>query len=401
MSEHPSLSLDAIPVLIRECDAIVDRIDLIRIDVKHERHFSFGTWHGRQQMALRVWSGDEYGWGETIASAKEPDLRMETRREPFCRLLGKTLHAAFAEIRTNQDAWKGHNSEIAEMALLDLAGRRLGMLSLDLLDLPGRDPLPGLFCVLEKDLDAVRREIQHSLDQNLKTHLKIKLFGDVQTDLAVTKTARDAFGDGFLSGDVNGGYFRWGTHGEDEHADLDDIAGKLLQLHEAGLDACEDPAHISEQEWIELQKKVDPLALLPDAPTRPATKKKDTLPAGMGKIYNIHPDCTGSFLDGVALARRIQGFGDGTKLMIGDQSLVGPACNSWTQLAIGLGADWVEALEKPHECTDFTDCITHRNVEQKPDGRFGLVANPRPGFGLMVDEDKLAAKAGDIHTMHI
>ncbi len=398
MSQAKPLDLDNIPAPLADAEGKIDRIDLYRIDVTHERHFSFGTWHGRQQMVLRYWSQGKYGWGETIASANEPDLKIASRKEPYEQLLGKTVDEAIRFLRTHQEDWKGRQSEIAEMALLDLGGRLLETPTLELLELPGREPIPGLFCVLEKDIDAVKREVQNSLDQNLTTHLKIKLFGDVELDEKVIRAAREVFGrEGTLTGDVNGGYFSRRNRQPGQKPGLEDVAARLTRLHAAGLDACEDPGHFEDEDWIRLQKLVEPLSLLPDAPTRPATVRKNTLPDGMGHIYNIHPDCMHSFLDAVALARRIQDFG-GPKLMVGDQSLIGPACDSWTQLAIGLGADWVEAILKPHECRDFIDCIRSRNVRQQEDGRFGL-SELSPGFGLEVDEDALAQKAGDVWTL--
>ena len=73
------------------------------------------------------------------------------------------------------------------------------------------------------------------------------------------------------------------------------------------------------------------------------------------------------------LAARIDdNQGHGKKLMVGDASLVGPACSAWQQLAIGLGANWVEAIEKPQENDVFQRCVLRNPVERAPDGRFAL-----------------------------
>jgi hypothetical protein len=95
----------------------------------------------------------------------------------------------------------------------------------------------------------------------------------------------------------------------------------------------------------------------------------------------------GSVADTVPLGRRVQQE-FGARLMVGDQSLVGVACTAWEQVAIGLGADWVEAIEKPQE-NDLLQRVTLAcSTEQKADGRFGI-AELRPGFGLELDLDAL------------
>lgn len=83
------------------------------------------------------------------------------------------------------------------------------------------------------------------------------------------------------------------------------------QLREAGLDACEDPAFLEIPEWVELQKRVAPLQLIPDYPMRGSRDSIKRICRGMGGIYNIHPDSAGSIIDAVILAGRIRELGAG------------------------------------------------------------------------------------------
>jgi hypothetical protein len=180
----------------------------------------------------------------------------------------------------------------------------------------------------------------------------------------------------YVTADANSGY----TCETEE--DIEPLATDLLRLHGNGLSACEDPARMPNEYWVRLQEMVGGLDLIPDYPTRPARESVSTLLPGMGRVYNMHPACMGTIIDVVPLARRIHEFG--AEVMVGDHSLVGPACTAWQQIAIGLGAAWVEALEKPQESDDFPRSITGCATTQLPDGRFGL-EELRPGFGLEVD----------------
>jgi hypothetical protein len=77
--------------------------------------------------------------------------------------------------------------------------------------------------------------------------------------------------------------------------------------------------------------------------------------------------------------------------MIGDDSLIGPSCPVWQQIAVGVGAAWVEALEKPQE-SDVFPRAARTATAQQPDGRFG-VAELHPGFGTEVDEELLRSES--------
>jgi L-alanine-DL-glutamate epimerase-like enolase superfamily enzyme len=193
----------------------------------------------------------------------------------------------------------------------------------------------------------------------------------------------------YVTADVNGGYAY--TAGESTKP----LAQQLLNLRHAGLDACEDPAWLSNEEWVSLQSQIEDLALIADYPTRPSWTAGKSLLPDMARIYNLHPASMGSLLEVPALTERIQGFGG--QLMIGDDSLIGPACPVWQQIAIGVGAAWVEALEKPQE-SDVFPRVAHTATAQQPDGRFGI-AQLKPGFGTEIDEELLRGESAAYCTL--
>lgn len=367
-------------------------IELYRYDVNVERTFSHGAWTNRIHGFIRISAGDgdrvQCGWGENIMAVNREELDLKEWLTPLQDLIGMPIGKAIRTVMSRLAELGSKRAEMVETALLDLAGQLLGQSVLELLGLDGKEPVPGLFCILENDLEKVRERAQESWDQGYRTHLKIKLFGDIVLDKKIVEAARDVMGpETFIVGDVNDGY-----RSKKSEDNLDGIVAAMRILQEAGLNACEDPASLTVPQWIELQRQSGALQLLPDAPLRPAIEAARSVTPGMGGIYNIHPGCAGSLIHAVELARKIQNFG--AKLMIGDDSLVGPACTVWQQLAIGLSADWVEALEKPGESDAFQTCVITQVTLRTADSRVSL-RDLSPGFGLVLDERRLRSCCRD------
>lgn len=363
-------------------------IEVYRYDVNVGRTFSHGTWKNRVHGFIRISAGDRSGWGENIMAVNREELDLNEWLSPLQDLIGMPIGEAVRTVMSRLVELGSKRAEMVETALLDLAGQLLGQSALELLGLTGKEPVPGLFCILENDTEKVRERAQESWDQGYRTHLKVKLFGDITLDKKIVEAARAIMGpETFIVGDVNDGY-----RPKKSEESLDGIVVAMSILHEAGLNACEDPASLTVPQWIELQRQTDTLQLLPDAPLRPAIEAVHSVRPGMGGIYNIHPGCAGSLIHAVELARKIQSFG--ARLMIGDDSLVGPACTVWQQLAIGLSADWVEALEKPGESDAFETCVIAQVTSRTADSRVNLRSSS-PGFGLVLDEVQLRSCCRD------
>ena len=52
----------------------IDTIELFRYDINTPRHFSWGTWHNRQHVFMRITSGEHTGWAEVAADKNNPEL---------------------------------------------------------------------------------------------------------------------------------------------------------------------------------------------------------------------------------------------------------------------------------------------------------------------------------------
>lgn len=370
---------------VRETDARIDGVELYVVQVNAERRFSYAVQKDRQHVFIRFMASGQSGWDELGLPTAKPGETIEQRLahlEWYRELKGKTPYEAINYLVEQRNKKNRSDLEHAEMALLDLAGRLLNKPATELLGLTGTSPVPGLYCILSDNPQTVREEAARALEQNLRTHLKVKLYGKPDVDKAVVRAAREVFGaTAYVAGDVNMGY----RHGE-SNAPVDDVVAAMISLRNLGLNACEDPAEMSNDQWAYVQDRIGAMSLIPDVPLRPAWKSRFNLDPRMGRIYNMHPSCMGSVIEMVELSKVIRA--NGKKLMVGDASLVGPGCPAWEQLAIGMGADWVEAIEKPQENDVFQRCTVRNPVQRTPDGKFG-VKQFRPGFGVDIDEQKL------------
>ena len=346
----------------------IDAIEFYGIQVNAERRFSYATQKNRLHAFIRISAGGKSGWAEANLGydpKNKPFEKRIWRMAWYAELKGKTVAEALKFTVARRPA--GYRElEYAEMALLDLAGKLTGKPTIELLGLTGRKPVPGLYCILSDDPKQVTIEAKRSLEQNLYTHLKVKLYGKSDVDAAVVRAARAVMGpDAYIVGDVNFGYRRKIS---DESTKA--IVDAMIKLRDAGLSGCEDPAALTREQWSNIQNQTGTLDLVPDAPLRPAWDADKNISPSMGRVFNMHPACMGSVAETTVLGQRILSWNK--RLMVGDSSLVGPACPAWQQIAIGLGADWVEAIEKPQENDAFKKCITKSSIKRTANGQFGI-----------------------------
>ncbi|CAM3320738.1 mandelate racemase/muconate lactonizing enzyme family protein [Zobellia roscoffensis] len=359
----------------------ITKIELYKYDINIPRYFSFGTWYNRQHLFMKVSAGDYYGWSEIPASRNTPDINPINWVNYVKQYKGLSIENAQKLLEFQQLPESGTSlkeMEFIDVALLDISGKIQGKPAIELLNLPYRAAVPGLYCILYKNEEEVRKEAEKSLEENLAHHLKFKMYGDKKLDLKLLKTIRKVIGDNAqVISDVNGGYKDWDS--------LEELADTLKLFTAYGLDAIEDPANLKTHQWVQLQKMVGNLSLIPDKPLRPSWKGIKTISPGMGRIFNLHPSTMGSFKQTAVLAKKIKDFGG--KIMIGDDSLVGPACSAWQQVAIGSGSEWVEAIEKKEDSKPYLDCILQSPTKKQSNGFY--VLDPVPGFGLVLDEKRL------------
>jgi len=368
----------------------------VRLYLKHiyaVKHFSFGSWSSRQHVIVAIEAAGKIGFAESILSVNRPDATLDDWKEKAAMLPGLHAGQAVAEVRGQQGSWPEQLVEMLEMALIDLCGKIKGIPANHLLGLCETHPVFGVHVILSDNMDEVAESAQWAKANHKSRFIKVKLFGREDLDCKVIRTVRSICPpqETYLIGDVNCGYRR-----ENASVTLAEIARHLHALHNAGLDACEDPAFLQQQDWVELQQMAAPLELIPDYPMRPSRRAVQEICAGMGAIYNIHPDSAGSIIDAILLAGRIRELGAG--LMIGDDSLVGPSATIWQQLASGLNARWVEATEKRNESDFYYRSIRSMATDSADDP---ITVDLKPGFGIEIDEKKLALETDQMAVIGI
>jgi len=379
-----SLSYPLLSSCIRDKEVLnkkITKIEFYQYNINIPRYFSFGTWLNRQHIFMKISAGDYYGWSEIPASRNSPNVDLN----PWIRYVKqfKGLSIVEAQKLLQSQQVKGLKIafkylELMDMGLLDLAGRLQQIPSIELLGLHQKEAVPGLYCILHKDEDKVREEAKKSLEQNLGHHMKFKMYGDLKVDLHLLRIIRHVLGeDAVVIADVNKGYKKWKS--------LEELAEILNTFKENGLNAIEDPAPLTSKQWIALQSLTGDLDLIPDAPMRPAWLGIGKLQKDMGRIVNLHPSTMGSFHHTALLSKKVKEMG--AKVMIGDDSLVGPACSTWQQIAIGAGATWVEAIEKEEDSKEYLECVLQSATTKRGDGYYKM--DSKPGFGLELDEKRL------------
>ncbi|MDG1968395.1 MAG: enolase C-terminal domain-like protein [Flavobacteriaceae bacterium] len=362
----------------------IDEINLFLINVTKERNFSYGVWKNRQHVMINIKGANHIGWGETKVSSNQPDFDLSKWSEVFQKLKGMTVTDAIEEVRNQflQGHWRPIITEGLLMTLYDLMGKVENKPTVKIWGLEGEDPVPAIFCILEREEEMVVKQAQIAKDQNMHRYVKIKMFGDFETDKKNVTALRKFLGpDAFILGDPNRGY--------DHVKDLNELSQIMVALHQAGMDGVEDPSNLKKEELIFLQSNVGKLSIVPDHIMRPAAKSIKYFDERMGNFFNLHPNCMGTFHEINQMAKVIKESGKG--IMIGDSSLVGAACTFWQQIAIGNKASWVEAMEKPQEQDAFINCIEEKATQLNAEGKVSV--DFKPGFGLKVNETKLKSLA--------
>lgn len=348
----------------------------LQVDVKRE--FSYGSWPRRFHCVAEFTADGKYGYGELcIPETDEQPFSAEEYANYFREFAGLGLAQAYEKTVSKRGVFPNKVLEAAEMALIDLQGKLNQVSAVEMLGLDENHAVAGLYCILQHSPEKLAEAALKFASRAPLTHVKLKLFGDLEHDCKLVKVLRETVGkDCYIAGDVNDGY----------PADLAVLVPAMKALAESGLDACEDPSQMPWEMWQALQKEVPELNLIPDFPMRPAYETLETAQLCSGMTGNLHPDCMGSVISAVELGKKLKS--QGIPVMIGDDSLVAAGCPAWQQVACAIGAQWVEALEKPDEFSAFADCVVKSAMRQRGDGKYVMTPGI-PGFGLEIDREKL------------
>ena len=365
----------------------IEQITVYCLQVDINREFSYGSWPRRFHCVVELSSQGKYGYGEIcVPETDDTPFVFDEYTAMYQTFSQLTFEEAYRTTVAKRGLFPNKVLESVEMALIDLQGKILGVPAVKLLGLEENNAVSGLYCILQHAPEKVVEAAEKFMSRYPVTHIKLKLFGELEHDCKLINALRNAVGkDCFIAGDVNDGY----------PDDLQVLIPAMESLYNAGLDACEDPARMSWQMWNDLQKAVPQLHLIPDFPMRPAYTTVETAELCEGMIGNLHPDCMGSIIATAELGKKLKR--NNIPVMIGDDSLVAAGCTAWQQIACAVGAEWVEALEKPDEFAPYADCVISSAMNRQCDGRYAMTPDV-PGFGLVLDRNKLKSLSAFYHS---
>lgn len=367
---------------------VIDTVKIFQFNIRPDPSALGCPWRTRQQIFIKLGAEGFEGWGECPIALDKPNINVMAATRCFEFLRGKSFGEAFSYIRSRIGVWPSTYTEAAEMALIDLNGKVTGRSAATILALNGRLPVHGVTVLRQRNVFDLRNAAETACETQRTNCIRILLTGHPERDQANIAAIREVAPRKkvFLIGDACERYSSAYYHTTEQ------IGIQLLKLYAAGLDACEDPADLPINSWITLQAFASPLELSADKPLRHAHSSFMTVHPKMAHIFNIHPDFMGSITDAVRLAERVH-FG-GNRIYIGDDVCIGPACDAWQQIAIALGADWVETLEKPRQAPFYTRSKMQSGV-LFCNGVYNQLQNVS-GFGTVLDEAILSEHAAFI-----
>ena len=103
--------------------AKIDAIELYLFNIEKPLHFSFGTWHNRQHVFVRVVSGKHSGWSEHNAGNNNLDFDLQKYGQEIENLKGMEPNEALKTVQSKYGDWNWGKLEVMELALYDLIGK--------------------------------------------------------------------------------------------------------------------------------------------------------------------------------------------------------------------------------------------------------------------------------------
>jgi len=281
--------------------------------------FSYGRQDKFRFMIVRLSGSGVVGWGESLTN---PDEKL---KDILPELIGKDAGQLDGLLTGN---WQDLETIILEpfsMALHNLVCNARDITLPTLVSAQNRTSVPLMPCMFPNTVEQAEQFAEKWIELGFK-HLKTKLLGQREHDVAIVKAIRRAIGqDCYLQGDANMGY-----------KDLPTARDVLKELYESGLNCIEDPLDSSLADIARLRKWV-PIPIMLDQAARSLPDIAEIGRLGAADIINLHPCQQGTVSELTArdnLARSL-----GMKVIIGGTGFAGPGTAFYQQLASIFGLD--------------------------------------------------------------
>ncbi len=362
----------------------IERIELIEIalNLKEPFRISSGEVQRRRILLVRLEDTDGvHGWGECVAG-ESPNYSPETVDTAWLAITEwiapRLLEAAFEHPRQIapllEEGIRGHRMAKAsvEMAVWELEARRQGISLAALLGGEQQSIPVGISIGIQRSPARLAERVGRSLGAGYR---KIKIKIEPGADLDYLDAARQVAPSRILAADANSAYTVEET-------------GRLRRLDNLRLMMIEQP--FSQRDLLRharLQRQLKtPLCL--DESVDSLERLEDMLALGAGKILNLKPGRVGGFGESLAIHALCRSRG------------VPLWCGGMLESGIGRGHN--VALASLPGFTLPGDISPSRRYWERdivePEWKMdtdGFVAVPfeRPGIGVRVDEERIAALA--------
>ncbi len=268
--------------------------------------------------------------------------------------------------------------EAFSMALYDLVGRASGLPVYTLLGGAQRTVVPLEPCIFPQSPEHAGQCAAKFVAEGFRA-LKVKIFGELEGDLAIIRAVREALGDeGYLQADANEGY---------PAAEVSTETMKALE--HAGLDAAEDLID-GDLDDLRALRGCSSVQIMPDAPARSLEGVGQILRADAADRIQLHAGQNGTFTQAQAKYWAAASFG--VPAFVGGTGYCGIGTAAYHHLATVIG------LEGP--CGELGGAFDHgmpEDLVQEPlpieDGH--VIVPQTPGLGVELDEQALERHATD------
>lgn len=364
----------------------IARIEVFPVRYPMKGRFKFfegpeGSPTGRPAVLVRITDdGGTVGWGESVPIPKWSDETIETAATTIARYLAPELigrdamdiagahevmnRAIAPAFSTGQPTAKA----AIDIALHDLAGRRLGQPVSALWARAAGQPLTLSWTVNPRTLDEVDRLVDAGRALGYQ-HFNVKVAPDQEFDVALCRRVRALAPEGFLWADANCGY------------DVETALRVAPKLADAGVDVLEAPIRPNRLAGYQALARQKALPILMDEGVVAPDELIEFIRLGMLDGVAMKPARCGGLLPA---RRQIEIVRDAGLMWLGS-GLTDPDVSLAATLALyaSYGQQRPCALNGPQ-------FLAHSVVRTPFTPKDGTLAPPAgPGLGIVVDEAKI------------
>ncbi len=301
-----------------EFQMVVQSLEFFWGQVPVDCRFSYGRVEAFPVVLVAAQDQSHIGWGEVLGAPEAPFFELARQ------LIGCPLEQVDELIERIAGPSSWSLLESISMACHDLRARISNRPLHQLFGRLRRNTIPLMPCIFPQDVEHAATSAARFHSQGFQ-HLKVKLLGDLQQDIATVRAIRSAAKGIALQGDANEGYALGAL-----------MDGALHDLKRAGLDLIEDPCAGTPGDYARLKSESHPSIMI-DVMARPFCQLQAALEQRCVDVVNLHPCQQVTLTRAVRKAQLCESWG--VPVVIGGTGYVGIGSAAYQQLAGVVGVN--------------------------------------------------------------